>query len=301
MLDWNEMVVYVKVVEEGSFVGAARSLGLPKSTISRKVARLEDRLGVRLLHRTTRVVRTTAVGQAYYERCAALVAEAADAERLVTSRQEKPSGTLKITVSVLFGQRHLAPVVTSFMQAHPDVNVELLLVNRFVDLVDEGYDLAIRAGTLTEADLVARRLGPVYMVLVASPAYLASRREPASPADLARHECIVVSNETRSLAWPLGGDRVAVKGRLAVNDLEIARDAALAGLGIARVPSFLVGDELADGRLVRVLPQIAHDNTGIYAVYPTRKHLSAAVRAFVDHAVQAFAENPPWLLPDDPR
>lgn len=301
MVDWNEMVVFVRVVEEGSFVGAARALGLPKSTISRKVARLEDRLGVRLLHRTTRVVRTTAVGQAYFERCAALVSDAAEAEHLVTSRQERPSGMLRVTASVLFGQRCLSPVVTAFLAAHPEVTVELLLVNRFVDLVDEGFDLAIRAGTLTEADLVARRLGPVYMVLVASPAYLARRKAPVVPADLAAHDCIVVGNEPRTSTWPLGGDRVAVKGPLTVNDLEVARDAALAGLGIARVPSFLVGAELGDGRLVRVLASVPHDNTGIFAVYPTRKHLSTAVRSFVDFTVQAFAEDPPWLLPDDPR
>ncbi len=294
MIDWNEMVVYCKVVEAGSFVGAARNLGLPKSTVSRKVARLEDRLGVRLLHRTTRVVRTTPVGQAYYERCASLVADAEDAERVVTSAQERPTGLLRITTSSLIGERWLGSLVTEYLSSNPDVRIDLLMTNRMVDIVDEGYDLAFRAGVLPDADLIARRLQRGRTVLVASPDYVAARGAPASLDDLASHDCIIVGNDSKRGVWALADTRVAVSGRLAVNDIRMAHDAALAGLGIARVPSFLVAEDIGAGRLVRVLPQIPDNFGGLYAVYPSRRHLSTAVRSFVDFVVDRFAESPPW-------
>lgn len=294
MIDWNEMVVFCKVVEAGSFVGAARNLGLPKSTVSRKVARLEDRLGVRLLHRTTRVVRTTPVGQAYYERCASLVADAEDAERVVTSAQERPTGLLRITTSTLIGERWLGSLVTEYLRANPDVRIDLLLTNRMVDIVDEGYDLAFRAGVLPDADLIARRLQRGRTVLVASPDYLAARGTPDSLDDLSDHDCIIVGNDSKRGVWAFADMRVAVSGRLAVNDIRMARDAALAGLGIARMPSFLVAEDLGSGRLARVLPQIPDNFGGLYAVYPSRRHLSTAVRSFVDFVVDRFADDPPW-------
>lgn len=294
MIDWNEMVVFCKVVETGSFVGAARTLGLPKSTVSRKVARLEERLGVRLLHRTTRVVRTTPVGQAYYERCASLVADAEDAERVVTSAQERPTGLLRITTSTLIGERWLGSLVTEYLRANPDVRIDLLLTNRMVDIVDEGYDLAFRAGVLPDADLIARRLQRGRTVLVASPDYLAARGTPDSLDDLSDHDCIIVGNDSKRGVWAFADTRVAVSGRLAVNDIRMARDAALAGLGIARMPSFLVAEDLSSGHLTRVLPQVPDNFGGLYAVYPSRRHLSTAVRSFVDFVVDRFADDPPW-------
>ncbi len=299
MVDWNEMVVYCKVVEAGSFVGAARTLGLPKSTVSRKVARLEDRLGVRLLHRTTRVVRTTPVGQAYYERCASLVADAEDAERLVTSAQEHPTGLLRITTSTLIGERWLGNLVTEYLTANPDVRIDMLLTNRMVDIVDEGYDLAFRAGVLPDADLIARRLQRGRTYLVASPGYLQRRGTPKSMDDLADHDCIIVGPDSNRGVWAFADTRLAVSGRLAVNDIRLARDAVIAGLGIARMPSFLVADDVSEGRLLRVLPDIPDNFGGLYAVYPSRRHLSTAVRSFVDFVVERFRESPPWAEDED--
>lgn len=294
MVDWNEMVVYCRVVEAGSFVGAARVLGLPKSTVSRKVARLEDRLGVRLLHRTTRVVRTTPVGQAYYERCMSLVNDAEEAERLVTSAQERPSGLLRVTTSTIIGERWLGGIVTDYLHENPDVRIDLLLTNRMVDLVDEGYDLAFRAGVLPDADLIARRLQKGRTVLVASPAYLARRGEPRRPEDLEQHDCVVVGADSGRGVWSFGDLRLAVTGRIAINDVRLAREAALAGLGIARMPSFLINEDIAAGRLKRVLPSLPDNFGGLYAVYPSRRHLSTAVRSFVDFVIDRFTDSPPW-------
>lgn len=300
MVDWNEMVVFVRVVEEGSFVGAARVLGVPKSTISRRIAALEDRLGARLLHRTTRVVRATAVGQAFFERCASLVAEAVEAERLVTSALEAPRGRMRLTTSVLFGHRWLSPVVTEFLQAHPEVDIDLVLVNRFVELVDEGFDLAIRAGMLGPGEVVARRLGPVHLAMVASPELLRRTGPLTELEDLKRVPCIIVGADGPNMAWTLGGQRIAVNGPLRVNDMQIARDAAVAGLGVAMVPSFLVAEDIDQGRLVRILPELKRENSGVYAIFPTRRHVSPAVRAFVDLCIERFAGRPPWLTADDP-
>lgn len=301
MLDWNEMVVYVKVVERGSFVGAAADLGIPKSTVSRRVAALEKRLGARLLHRTTRVVRTTPVGQSYFERCAPLIAAAAEAESLVTSAQQAPQGRLRLTTSVLFGQRWLTPVIVEYMQRYPRVEVDLVLLNRLVDLVDEGFDLAIRAGTMGEGMEVARRLGPMAMALVAAPALMKDLPAPREPADLAQLPCIQVGQDDRAGVWALDGHRVAVRGRVRVNDMTVARDLAVAGLGLALVPSFLVGEDLAAGRLVRLLPGVRRDHTALYAVYPSRRFVAPTVRAFVDLCQARFGERAPWLLPDDPE
>jgi len=301
VIDWNEMVVFVRVVEEGSFVGAARALGVPKSTVSRRIAALEDRLGARLLHRTTRVVRATAVGQSYFERCASLVAEAAEAERLVTSAQEVPRGRMRLTTSVLFGHRWLSPLVSEFLQQHPEVEIDLVLANRFVELVDEGFDLAIRAGTLGNTEIVARKLGPVYMTMVASPDFLRQQSIPTRAEELSTLPCILVGVDNSGATWQIGGRRVSVSGPLRVNDMQLARDAAVAGIGVAKVPSFLVGDDLDAGRLVRVLPELRRENTGVYAVYPTRRHVSPSVRAFVELCLERFAGRPPWLLADDPE
>lgn len=298
MIDWNEMVVYCKVVETGSFVGAARALGLPKSTVSRKVAGLEERLGVRLLHRTTRVVRTTPVGHVYFERCARLVSDAEEADRLVTSAQERPTGLLRITTSSLVAERWLCAIVADYLSANPDVRVDLMITNRMVDLVDEGYDVALRAGILPDGDLVARRLQPGRTVLVASPAYLERRGVPRSIDDLSRHDCVIADSDSSRGVWSFGDLRLAVSGRLAVNDIRLARDAALAGLGIARLPSFLVGEDVLQGRLLRVLPQLPDTFGGLYAVYPSRRHLSTAVRSFVDFCIERFRAAPPWTEED---
>jgi DNA-binding transcriptional LysR family regulator len=286
MVDWNEVAIFVKVVEEGSFIGASRALGVPRSTVSRKVASLEERLGVRLLHRTTRSVNPTDEGRAYFERCAPLIREATDAGRAVSERQDVPRGRLRVTAPSLFGTRFLGPLVNTYLDRFPEVQVELLLTDRVVNLVEEGFDLAIRAGELRSSDLIARRLAAARAELVASPAYLAARGVPETVDDLAAHRCIATGTGPGPHTWGLsvGGEvmEVPVEGPLVVNALELCHRAALDGVGIARVPAFLVQRDLACGNLVRVLPEVELDAGGLYAVYPSRRHLAATVRTFVD-------------------
>lgn len=293
MVDWNEMAIFVQVVEEGSFIGASKSLGVPRSTVSRKVAALEDRLGVRLLHRTTRSVNPTDEGRAFYERCAPLVREAEEATRAVFDRQDNPAGRLRITAPSLFGTHFLGPVVTTFLERHPQVHVELLLTDRVVHMVEEGFDLAIRAGQLDDSNLIARKLGEARAELVASADYAREHGLPENIDGLGDHRCIATGLGSGPHHWRLRCDgeehAVPIDGPLVVNALELSREAALHGLGIARVPAFLVHKDLACGRLVRVLPGVEAAAAGLFAVYPSRRHLSATVRAFVDLLVESFA------------
>lgn len=286
MVDWNELAIFVKVVQEGSFIQASRSLGVPRSTVSRKVASLEDRLGVRLLQRTTRSVRPTDEGRAYFERCAPLVREAEEAARAVGDRQDRPNGRLRITAPNVVAHHFMGPIVARYLREWPEVRIELLLTDRIVNLVEEGYDLAIRAGTLGDSNLIARRLGETRVELVASPAYLAEHGTPRNVSDLAEHACVIVGEGVSAGQWrfDIDGETVAVpvSGPLLVNALELARRAALEGIGIARLPAFLIGKDLARGHLVKLLDEDKPATGGIYAVYPSRRHLSANVRTFVE-------------------
>ncbi|MFK7928466.1 MAG: LysR substrate-binding domain-containing protein, partial [Myxococcota bacterium] len=201
MEDWNELAIFVKVVQEGSFIEASRSLGVPRSTVSRKIASLEDRLGVRLLQRTTRSVQPTDEGRAYYERCSPLIREAAEAARAVGSRQDVPTGRLRITAPSVLGHHFLGPIVSDFLAQWSDVRVELLLTDRVVNLVEEGYDLAVRVGKLPDSNLIARRLGESQIRVVASSAYLQRYGEPSTSSDLSDHRCIVVGENAGPYHW----------------------------------------------------------------------------------------------------
>lgn len=289
-----QMQLFVKVVESAGFTAAARSLGVPKSTVSRQVARLEDRLGVRLLHRTTRALRPTEAGQAYYERCARILADLSEAEQAVSRAQVIPRGPLKITAPLTFGYLFMGDLVAGFLRAYPEVVLDLSLSDRKVDLIEEGYDVAIRAGTLDDSSLVARRLGPATMMVVASPDYLARRGTPLHPQDLKDHDCL--RYEQGSLAsWRFAGDvLVSVDGPLVSNNGDILRSAAVAGLGLTYAPRFIVGAEVRSGKLVGVLGDHVQSLGGIWAIYPANRHLSAKVRAFVDYAVGWLGDVPPW-------
>jgi len=286
VVDWNELAIFVKVVQEGSFIGASRSLGVPRSTVSRKVASLEDRLGVRLLHRTTRSVAPTDEGRAFFERCSPLIREASEAARAVGDRQDQPAGRLRLTAPNVLGHHFLGPILATYLRRFPDVRVELLLTDRVVNLVEEGFDLAIRAGRLDDSNLIARRLGQSRFEVVASPAYLERHPAPETVAGLSAHDCIVVGEGNGPHHWVFdeGGDtvRVPVHGPVVVNALELARQAALQGLGIARLPAFLIDKDRHLGNLMRDIETQAPAGGGIFAVYPSRRHLSATVRAFVD-------------------
>lgn len=293
------MQVFRRVVDAGSFAGAATATGLSRSMVSKHVTYLEDRLGVRLLHRTTRSLHLTDEGAAYLERCGPLLDDFADIEAAMKSARTRVSGSLRISVPDAFGLEHLTPVVATFLNEHPDAAIDISLGNRPVDLVEEGFDLAIRIGALPESTLIARRLCTARLVVLASPAYLDRHGMPRAPADLAKHACIsytAVSQWSRRWRFGRGGQAfdVEIRPRLLADSGAMQTQAAVAGLGIALVPTFVAGDDLLAGRVRAVLTEYELPELGVFAVYPSRKHLSAKVRAFVDLLGAAFNDPPPW-------
>jgi DNA-binding transcriptional LysR family regulator len=288
----NEIEAFVAVVEGGTFSAASRALDLPVSTVSRQVSRLEERLGVRLLVRTTRRVTPTAAGQSYFERCRRIVAETREAEEEVRQMHGAPRGLLRISAPPS-GLRatQVEELVTAFMIRYPEIEVELAAESRFVDLVAEGYDIALRGGILRDSSLTARRLLTMRTGLIASPAYLARHGRPRRVADLGRHQLVVQRTPGRQPRWPLSPrGSMPVRGRLTTNDLSVARRAAIDGLGIAYMPLALVDPELEAGALEPVLPQaVGRQTDGLHLVYPQGRLLPAKVRAFIDFAVDFFA------------
>lgn len=295
------MVIFARVVQLGSFSAAARALGLPKSTVSRQVARLEDHLGVRLIQRTTRTLRLTDVGRAYHERVQRILAEVQEAEQAITQLEAAPRGNLRITGPLTFGTIFLSDAIAAFMDRYPEVKLDVVLTDRVVDLVEEGFDLAVRAGVMRDSSHIARRLGSASRVVCASPAYLADRGRPERPADLVRHSCLLYAYESTGSAWRLGGESTSgLSGPLVSNNGDVLRRAAIAGHGLCFVPRFLVGPDLHAGRLVPVLEEFVVEEGGVYAVYPHSRHLSSKVRAFVDHLVAFFGPTPAWERCDGP-
>jgi DNA-binding transcriptional LysR family regulator len=296
-MDLNEIVVFARVVETRSFTAAAQQLGLPKSTVSRKVAQLEERLGVRLLQRTTRKLNLTEVGQAYYERCARIVQDIAAAEQVVTDMQTAPRGLLRLTAPVDLGSTYLGALVAEFLLAYPEIQIELDLADRVIDLIEEGVDLGIRFGPLTESTLIARKLGVMQMRLYASPAYLARRGTPTAPAQLGDHDTLLFAPSARVIPWSLHGPdglvEVPQHGRLISNGILGLRDAARAGAGITLLPEFVIGDDLATGRLAVVLPAWSMTRSELFAVYPSTRNLSPKVRAFLEFVIARMSP-PPW-------
>jgi DNA-binding transcriptional LysR family regulator len=291
MISPADMLLFAAVVREGSFTRAARQLGITKQTASERIARLEEQLGVRLLERTTRRLRVTDSGARYHERCAAIAAQIEEANTEVQEWQAEPVGLLRVSAPVLYGRRFLAPVVADFLARYPRVRVEVLLSDRRVSLVEEGFDLAIRIGALDDSSLAAKKLGDGHVYFAASPAFLAGQ-EALSPADLRSTRTI----GTRPFeTWEIAGDRWKIEPVLVVNDLEIARDAAISGLGVARLPSLACRDAVLDGRL-RVLfgPEPA-SSPSVFAVYPSRRYLPPKVRLFID----ALAATVEPMLPLD--
>ena len=286
------------VVAAGSFAGAARALGLSVAAVSKQVRALEDRLGVRLLQRTTRQVRLTEAGQRFHERCQRILADLEDAEREVAERQATARGRVRVSAPMSFGQRHLGPVVSAFLDGHPDVAIDLVLDDRFVDLLAEGFDVAVRIAELRDSSLVARRLCASRRVLCAAPAYLAQHGTPASPDELAAHRCIGYAYMASGCDWPFGtpGGRrlVRVHGPVMSNNGDVLRVLVLDGCGIALLPTFLVADDLRDGRLREVLPDQLDGDPAVWVVQPTRRHVPLAVRAFVEFLVTRFAGCAPW-------
>ena len=291
-----EMQTFGAVVDAGSFVKAADALGMSKAAVSRYVGDLETRLGVRLLHRTTRRLSLTGEGQVFYARSKELLAGVDEAEAEITSRSGAASGLLRINAPVTFGIRHLAPLWGVFRARYPKVSLDVTLADRVVDLVEEGYDVAIRIATLPSSTLISKRLATTRMVLCASPDYLKARGAPRHPAELAAHAVISYSYWSTRDEWHFDGPQgpVSVKTQpcMHTNSGDTCRAAALAHQGVILQPTFLVGDDLAAGTLVELMPEFHSIELGIYAIYPTRKHVSPKVRALVDFLAGHFEQTP---------
>ncbi|MCA3210773.1 MAG: LysR substrate-binding domain-containing protein [Betaproteobacteria bacterium] len=293
----NALEAFVRVVEQGSFVRAAAALGLSTSALSQRVADLESHLGVRLLNRTTRKLSLTESGQALYERAVQVLADLGEAEALASSAAVEPRGTLKITCAHAIGVQRLAPAMAQFHALHPQVRFEVQVSDRMVDLVEEGFDLAIRIGSVVSEQLVARKLGQMRLLPCAAPSYLARHGRPRHPRDLAQHDLLTYAYSRTPQRWVLHGPDGAVhevraQGSLNANSGQVLVAAAVAGQGLVLETDFHVGDALARGELVRVLPEYEGGGGDIWAVYPSRRHLSAKLRLFVAHLVQEFAPAP---------
>jgi len=292
------MAVFAQVVEDGGFSSAARTLGIAKSAVSRHVGLLEQRLGVRLLNRTTRQLHLTEAGESFFQSCRLILEEAEGAVRRARDLQDEMIGTLNMTMPSAFGRRYVIPVLQSLMEAHPRLDVRLHFQDAYLDLVANGIDLAVRIGQLADSSLVARTLAPVQTVLCASPEYLAQRGTPRTPTDLADHLWMLYSlrRQPNRIQLHRGDEEVnfTVNGRVVADDGEALAEFMRSGAGVGMVPIWFVADDLQSGRLVHVLPDWEGPPLKVYAVYPARALLAAKVRRVVDHLALAYAD-PPWM------
>jgi DNA-binding transcriptional LysR family regulator len=295
----TDIGVFVKVVDRGSFTLAADNLGLSRAVVSKYISRLEKRLGARLLNRTTRRLSLTEAGAALFEASRGAIERIEEAEAAVAHLQSEPRGRLRVSAPMSFGILHLGPAIGDFARAHPAVTLDLRLDDRFVNLVEDGYDVAVRIGALTDSSLVARRIGTTRAVACASPEYLAEHGVPETPEDLAAHDCLIYSYLSTANVWRFTGPDgreipVAVSGSLRVNNGIVLAEAALAGRGVLMSPSFYVAPMLRDGRLRRILAPYKLGELPIHAVYPQRSHVPPKVRAFVEFLAQRFGRRPEW-------
>lgn len=292
------ITAFAQVVEAGSFTAAAQRMKLSKSAVSAHVQRLEDRLGVQLLHRTTRRLATTEAGTAYYRHCVRILAEAAAAEQAAMALHLEPRGTLRISAPDSFGWMHVAPAIATFRARFPEVTIDLRLEERHVDLVREEVDLAIRIGAMPDSALIVRTLARSRMVICAAPAYLARHGTPSTPEALETHGCLCFPPLWRSGRWHLDGPdgerRVPVSANVASNSAEVLRATALDGVGIALLPCWLIAGDLRSGALVPILPGWTPGAPDIHAVYPDDRRRSAKVREFVDHLARRIGRIPYW-------
>lgn len=287
------MRLFARVVETGGFTTVARESRTSQPTISRTIAALEAHLGVRLLNRSSRAVTVTDEGRQFYERARAALEAVAEAEGSVGRRRSEPSGLLRLGTPVAFGRLHVAPLIARFLARHPAVAVELVMNDGFVDLVGEGLDLAVRVGNLADPSLVARTIGVTRRVTVAARSYLEQCGIPASPGDLAQHDCVIYTRLATGQHWHFEGSdgpvRVAVRGRFSADNSEAVREAVIGGAGIAVLPVWLFKDEIDRGLVQLILEQFEPTPLPIHAVYPSRRLLSAKVRAMIDFLAAEFA------------
>jgi DNA-binding transcriptional LysR family regulator len=291
----GDLDVFARVVTARSMSAAGRELNLSPAVISKRIRRLEERLGVRLLQRTTRQLALTEAGQGFYERVISILSSVEEAEAWVASGSATARGVLRVSAPTSFGRMHVAPHLKRFLDANPLVTVDLVLSDSFVDIVGENFDLALRIADLADSSLVARRLAPNHRVLCASPAYLAERGEPRTLEELESHTLLAHNTDQWRLDGPKGAVTVRLQGPLRTNSSEVVRETLLAGLGIALRSTWDVGPELNDGRLKRVMPDCSGGRrVAIHAVYPSRRHMEQKVRAFVDFLAGVYAPTPYW-------
>ena len=294
------MRIFVRVVDAGSFSAAGRQLGVAPSSVSRQISDLEYELGARLFHRTTRKLSLTEAGRLFHERAVKILVEVEEAKLAISQIGGAPSGILRLTVPASVGRLHIAPALAVFQEKFPAVQIVLSMTDRLVDLVDEGFDLAIRVGRQRDSSLIARRIGWGRRVVCGSPSYLEKAGMPKVPADLADHNCLTFRSHPGSNLWnfrgPKGTSKVRVSGGLFADNGEALCAAAVAGLGLILVPNWLVGVEIRRGRLRQVLGkfQVVPEASPLYAVYPHQRHLPPKVRAFVDFLVERFATETEW-------
>ena len=295
----TQMLIFARAVQEGGFSAAARALDLTPSAVSKQISRLESRLGVRLLNRTTRHISLTDEGRLFYERSARIATEIAEAEEWVTALHGNVRGTLRVAATVAFAKNRVLPLIPEFLSRYPELRVVLEVTDRTVDLVDEGVDVAIRfTEQMTDPSLVARRLAINRRIVCAAPSYLKAHGVPQTPEDLMKHNCLMLYTVSTFNDWefkgPEGSRVLHVSGNFETNSADTVYYAALAGLGIARLSTYLVGADVKAGRLVHLLPAYVHEKASILAVYPHRRHMSPKVRAFIDFLVEKFTPVPPW-------
>lgn len=292
------MAIFVEVVNREGFTAAAEKIGLSRAQISKSVMQLEAYLGTRLLNRTTRRVSLTEVGRIYYEGCKTILQDIEEIEGIASEQTTKASGTLTLSVPISFGILHLNEAIPQYIKQHPQVQISLNLTDRVIDVVSEGFDLVLRIAKLEDSSLIARKIAPCKRVFCASPDYLNQHGVPKVPQDLAIHHCLTYSNELKPDTWVLHGpdgiESIKVNGPICADNGDILKTAAVSGIGITLLPTFIVGPELRLGRLQQVLPEYCPPEISIYAVFPSRRYLSAKVRTFVDFLSNYFGDNPNW-------
>lgn len=289
----EDMRLFVSVLECKSFTAAAEQSGLSKQFVSRRLMQLEARLGVRLINRSTRRLDVTPLGQAYYESAKKILREVEEAEQAISQQRATPRGALRLSAPMSFGTLYLSRLLPGFLERYPDISIELDLSDRTVDMLDEGYDMAVRIGVLADSSLIARPLGSSDMVTCCSPSYLARQGIPLVPADLAQHECLLYGH-SKSVEWSYQqegrAERIAVRGRYRVNNGELIADAAVAGLGVAQLPTFIAGPHLSSGALIRVLDTFQPPPLTIYALYPQHRQVSLLIRVFSNYLHERLSQ-----------
>jgi DNA-binding transcriptional LysR family regulator len=288
------MKMFVAVVDGSSFAAAADKLAISRAMASKQIQKLEEYLGTRLLNRTTRRLSLTETGREFHERSVQIISDVDEAEQIAGQMTRRPQGVLRVTIPLSYGQHRLAAIIGDYTQAYPHVQLDISMSDRKVDLIEEGLDLAIRIGALPQSDLIARKIGSVRSVVCAAPTYLARHGTPHTPGDLAQHACLAYTLSGSAAEWrfegPAGAVAAQIAGPIRADNGDLLRLAALSGAGIVFQPQFIVDADIAAGRLVRLLPQWQSAELGVYAVYPSRKHLSAKVRTFVDFLLAALKD-----------